>query len=258
MRLNNTLKEKQKIRLDKKIYKKELKNIQNQYKNKRSISGINKDWKNEWKSIIKYDTDWDMSSYLDLTEFKLQKMKLKLMYEFSHYLAEECITPQIKEIDKALQLAEKIKEDNYLEKWHDFHLRNTLPYIEIRSLGKEDKDIKDDLLRELKREIGKESLIRIQATKEDREKMLSMIDKDNSVALEFSLQQTLKERADEWCANNGYKEYDNVTYLYGTEWDTEKKEQQEMKLMDKATQDRKKDIKNLFEVIANNFDVWGD
>lgn len=214
-------------RQKKKLFRQELKRINKEHTPDKCDRIKPTNWKREWGPFIKYDADWDWCCFLDLIIYKMERMYADLDI-FSDEVRDS-LDKKLKTLKEIIDLGKKIQNYDYYVEEHDFCTKHTTKYIIIYEGG----DIYDK---------DKKVLHTVLQVKSEDPQSLHDI-------MGTSL-------ADEWCKQNGYKEFENCHYAYTSKWDDESNYKEWLKLVKKCCKAEQADNDKFFKLISRNYKGW--
>lgn len=219
-------------------YTEAISEIQSRYIPEKWDRVLNHNWQKEWGPYIKYDHDWDWYYLFDLIMYKLEKMRVYLA-TYSHATSEwtERINNELTEV---LSLGRKLKTYDYDKEYCDFRDAHTTPYVKV--LKK--KEVAENAAFADKLEaLNGEELVKLNIPREED--------------LGLNLYGKRLTTAKKWCKNHHYRLKD-VTFAYGSDWDSEENYAEYLKLIEKCEKEEQDDYDKFFLLISKNMRGWWD
>ena len=217
---------------------------------------VNKNWKQEWKEIVKREYPW--CGPFDLIQYKLRTMIAYFEdlkndnFNYKYRITDKSIDKQLKQMYEIVELGDKIFEDNYEQEANLWYYRNTeiiLSFYKITEFTKNYPGIPGNFLPDGFEKLGE---LRVPSDK-SVEVFTNQLLKDES----YSEKDIIKD----WCAENGYSK-DEVSFIHTRVWTNGKTDDENRKELQKRLADsykaKRKDIKKYYSLLAKYADGWGD
>ncbi len=190
---------------------------------------VNKQWKKEWGSFIKYDQDWDGAYLLDLIIYKLEKMYFALDI-YSNEVRED-LDPKLAVLKETIQLGKKLQTYDYNKESFRFSEEHCAQIVYI--YDREGKSESDPLS-------SMKLLAKVARSKFNIDNLSDLF----GSAL-----------ADQWIKEHGYTK-EQVLYAYGGEWDDPNNQKAYIKMVKQEAKNEDKDTVKFFTMIAKNYRGW--
>lgn len=207
------------------VFYKRLKKVQKEYKPLKCFARKPYNWKKEWGPFVKYDSDWDYSSLLNVILYKLEKMYLAL--DVYSYEVREDLDPKLKTLREIIDLGKKIQTYDYEQPSYDWLKEHSTHIVLIYNAGQCNKEEPIHTIR-----MGK---------KTDSEDPLEDFFCDKQIT--------------EWCKEN-HIDRKAVDVAYTGEWDSKENQKIWKKKCLECSKEKLKDSHLFFKLIADNYQAW--